>query len=152
MPQAFAGWVANFFIGTTIAASTAYAVAYVVASVVITAGLNSLTSRKRPTGTTASPIPEGARDVTARGTTQYRQIIYGEVRTGGTLAWLGCSGTNNQYLWFAVVVAAHECDAITDVWLDNQIVRNGEASPFSGKLTIWKYLGGNSQQIGRAHV
>jgi hypothetical protein len=122
----------------------------------ITAGLASLARSMAPK--TAGARPD-SREVTVRGTVEYRQLIYGEVKTGGFVAFYGTSGTNNQYLWFAVVAAGHECEEITDVWLDSRripdadIESNGEVTTAefqqdgASRLYVLRHHGEASQSV-----
>jgi hypothetical protein len=116
MPAVIAGALAAY--GTT-----AYAVIYVIATVVINVGLSkiaqSLSGKPRASrgGTTG-------RDVTARGTVEPRQMVYGQIKAGGFIAFLGLSGTKNKYLHVVVIYAAHQCEEIGDLWLDERKVLN----------------------------
>jgi hypothetical protein len=100
-----------------------------------------------------------SQEVTVRGTVQPRQLIYGEVKTGGFVAFYGTSGTNNRFLWFAVVAAAHECEDITDVWLDARHVPDADiegdgevtTSEFqdqgASRLYVLRHTGGALQAV-----
>lgn len=52
-----------------------------------------------------------------RSANEPRQIIYGKVRTGGPLAYIG-NARNNGEIGLSVMLAGHECTAIDEVWLD----------------------------------
>lgn len=116
MPQAIPAIVAAlkataFTIGT-------YAVTYgTIAKVVLLAASIAYSSRQnrkmrnrlrdlRDSGTTASFA-----DPTATG-----WIIYGEVRTGGTVIFRHTTGTKNEILWYVVVLAVHNCEEIGEVY------------------------------------
>jgi uncharacterized protein YcgI (DUF1989 family) len=127
MPAVIAGAFAAY--GTT-----AYAVIYVVATVVINVGLSKLAQslsgkpKSQRGGTTG-------RDVTARGTVEPRQMIYGQIRAGGFISFLGLSGTKNKYLHVVVVYAGHQCEEISDVWLDERKITNAQINSSTGEVT-----------------
>jgi hypothetical protein len=118
-------------------------VAQVVTVVGIVAGLGALNRALAPKIPGQGPT---SRDVTVRGTVEYRQIIYGEVKTGGFVAFFGTSGTNNQYLWFAIVSAAHECEAITDVWLDSRRIPDADIES-DGEVTTAEFQQEGSSRL-----
>ncbi len=60
--------------------------------------------------------------VTVRGTLEHQRIIYGEALFSGPLWYMNTAGQFNQSLYHAVVVAGHEIEDITDVWLDDEII------------------------------
>lgn len=80
MPAVVAGAVANAFIGTAIAASTAYAVAYGIASIVISFGLSYLSQSLAGKSSKDAAAVRDGREITVNGTTQPRQLLYGEWR------------------------------------------------------------------------
>jgi hypothetical protein len=101
----------------------------------VTVGLTSLARSLLPKPPTAGPV---SRDVTVRGTVEYRQIVYGEVKTGGFVAFYGTSGANNRFLWFVIVAAAHQCEDITDVWLDSRHVPDADIES-DGEVTTEEF-------------
>lgn len=112
---------------------------------------SALTPKQR-TGTAA------AQQVTIMDTVSPGIIIYGKTRVSGTVAFYGTSGDNNKFLWYVIALAAHQVEAITDVWLDGIKVSDsaidagtgvvsGGSPPWNGKLRIWKHLGTNGQTV-----
>ena len=54
-------------------------------------------------------------------------IIYGTRKVGGTLAFLETSGTDNQYLYMALILGEGEIDDITSIFInDNQVTWSGD--------------------------
>ncbi|MGL4576782.1 MAG: hypothetical protein ACRCV9_18485, partial [Burkholderiaceae bacterium] len=51
-----------------------------------------------------------------------RQRIYGRVRTGGSVRFKGSHGPNKEFLTVLVELAAHEVDAIEEIWIDDKPV------------------------------
>lgn len=134
-----------------------YSFVYVLATVVINYGLSKISQQlsgkpRRPPGGTRG------RDVTARGTVEPRQMIYGQIKAGGFIAFLGLSGIKNKYLHVVVVYGAHQCEEISDVWLDERRAPSANINAITGEVTatgftnsgasylyVWKHLGTSTQ-------
>lgn len=110
MPQAIAG--ALFATGTI-----GYAVTYALVTMAINYGLSALSASLA--GKKNQNLAGPGRDVTVRGTTEPMQMIYGEVRTPGFIAYIGTSGNRNEFLHYVVVWAAHQCESIGGIWVDS---------------------------------
>ena len=74
-------------------------------------------------------IPEIPQQEQAKGTLLNKQsnnaqipIIYGERLVGGTRVFLETSGTDNQYLYGAIVLGEGEINAITQIKVDDEVV------------------------------
>jgi hypothetical protein len=74
-------------------------------------------------------IPEIPQQEQSKGTLVNKQsnnaqipVIYGERLVGGTRVFLETSGTDNQYLYGAIVLGEGEINAITQVKVDDEIV------------------------------
>jgi hypothetical protein len=156
MPQAAAAAVVAWVGAVGAAASVVYAAVYIVVTMAINYGLNKLSqslSGKRKTHGTGP-----ARDVTVRGTVEPMQIINGEIKATGFLAFYGASGSANDYLHFVVCYAGHQCEDITDVWLDGRKVQDanidgaGSVSTADfqdggSKLSVFRHLGTKNQTV-----
>jgi hypothetical protein len=57
-----------------------------------------------------------------RSTTSARQLVYGRCRVSGPMFFASSYGDDKQHLVFCVALAAHEIDAIEDVYFDDQVV------------------------------
>lgn len=68
------------------------------------------------------------REVTIRGGTNPRRVIYGRDRVGGTLAYVQSTGALGEYLHMVIALAAHECDAIEEVWLGDVLLPEPDAA------------------------
>ena len=56
-------------------------------------------------------------------------IVYGTRRVGGNIVFLETSGTDNQYLYMALVVSEGEIDDITKIFInDNEVTFDGDLS------------------------
>jgi hypothetical protein len=54
-------------------------------------------------------------------------VIYGTRKVGGTLAFLETSGTDNQYLYMALILGEGEIDDITSIFVnDNEVTFDGD--------------------------
>jgi hypothetical protein len=49
-------------------------------------------------------------------------VIYGERLTGGTRVFMETSGTDNTYLYMAIVMAEGEINDITEIRVDDKVV------------------------------
>lgn len=94
------------------------------------------------------------------GTVEPRRIIYGEIVAAGmNVIPPVTSGTNNKYLHQVSALAGHECDAITDVWFNQDLISSASigavtgsssdgavsSGTYSGKAWIRRYLGTSTQ-------
>jgi hypothetical protein len=168
MPAAAAGWVFGTVFaafsgagaGVVLASMAAAGLAYVGVAVGITYALGSVTAALmgRPKGMGGASY----RQFTVKAPTAARAIIYGECTVGGVLVFEHTTGQNNQFLDFVVVIAGHQCEDITDVWIDDELVTDaqinggssaggavtsGTFAPRDGKDLLWiyKYLGTDAQ-------
>lgn len=66
------------------------------------------------------------RVITTRGNVEPQQIVIGEALVSGPLAYLNTGGSKNADLWIVVLLAGHECESISDVWLDGQVIDNAD--------------------------
>ena len=67
-----------------------------------------------------------ARTLTSRGTIDPAKIIYGEALVAGTLAYRNAHGIRNREMWAVHVLAGHEIEGITDVYLDDKLITNAQ--------------------------
>ncbi len=132
----------------------------------VTIGVSTLVTPSRPTPAPppiAPPVPVSTTSVTpparmVRQPITAHRIVYGEVRTGGPLVYTHLrapSGSNKlDLLHLVVVLAAHEVEAIGDIYFDNTLVTldgDGAATsaPYARSGTVyanvWKHLGSPSQ-------
>lgn len=97
-----------------------------------------------------------------RNATTNRQYIYGQVKVGGTVAYMGTSGTDNAYLHMVLVHCDHEVEELGDLYVNGELVPmasggegvlrttditsgSAQASRYNGSLYIADHLGGPSQ-------
>ena len=97
----------------------------------------------------SAPNNDKTRQSTVKSTVEPQKIIYGEALVSGPITFVGVSGNDNEVMHHVVALAGHEVDAITDIWLDDQITLNsqfneaGEATggKFQGIMTVTKFRG-----------
>lgn len=165
MPQAAAAWAFSAVFGATTAAgagvvalaTAAAGIAFIGTAAALSYGLAAVSA-----ALAGRPKVGGApqrRDIVVKTTTGPRPIIYGEVTVGGTLVFIGTTGLENQYLDFVIAIAGHQVEAITDVWVDDELIANaqigsgaaiggavsgnGAYRPRDGRPVMWihKFLG-----------
>lgn len=68
-----------------------------------------------------------------------RKMLYGETRIGSTLIFAG-STENNKYLHMVLHLAAHEVEAIDEIWVNEDIIPNDYLDE-NGNVTQGKYAG-----------
>lgn len=76
-------------------------------------------------------------------------FVYGKVRKGGTVTYYEATGLNNKFLHQVVSVAGHEVQAISDIYINDEIVTLDEdgfvtSSPWNSKIRIKKHLGNDT--------
>ena len=128
---------------TTLAASTvaSYVVGYI-ATTLVTSALLSALAPKPDFGSAAG---SGGLLVNGKGATEPAQVVYGQVRKGGTVTFVESTGDNNKILHQIIVLAAHEVEEIGDIYLNDEIATMSNedvtSAPFNGYIKIYKHLG-----------
>lgn len=119
-----------------------------VAYVAIAYGINRLLTKKP-----SSPSFDGSglqNTQTIRESAAPRQIIYGEVRTGGVLVFAQTSGVKNEYLNLVIALASHEVEAIGDIYFNDEVIPlsgNAATGTYAGYASIYKHLGSSTQTV-----
>ena len=117
---------------------------YAIASLAISAVVNWALDALKPKPKSDS----GGTLVNARGAVNPQEFVYGKIRKGGTEVFLKTTGNNNKVLHKVIALAGHECNAITDIYLNDEIVTIANdavtSEPWNGKIKIYKHLGGQT--------
>ena len=71
-------------------------------------------------------------------------VVYGKRKIGGTRVFVETSGTDNQYLYIALVLCEGEVNSIGNVWINDEL---STVSKFSGLVTINKHTGADNQAV-----
>ena len=140
--------------------ATSKAIAYVALRAVLTnVALGAISKALQPGQDKANSSNYIPQNITVRGTVESRRLVLGERRVAGVLAFEGVSSSGNgtnDYYWAVVILASHQCQEISDVWLENIRIPWGsinattgivETGQFTGKVAIWKYLGTSQQTV-----
>ena len=141
-PATIGAYILNSVGATTLAASTVAAtiVGYI-ATTLVTSALLSALSPKPDFGVGGS----GGLLVNRKGATEPAQVVYGQIRKGGTVTFVESTGGDNKILHQIIVLAAHEVEEIGDIYLNDEVVTMSNedvtSAPFSGFIKIYKHLG-----------
>ena len=114
MPQLIAPFLVPIF-GATVGTVLAY-VGYTVVTMV---ALRALTPRP-DAGAFAA---QRGTLVTQRASLDAHEIVYGRVRKGGPITYIETTGPDNQVLHMIITLAAHECDAVEDIYFNDELVQ-----------------------------
>jgi len=143
--------VAQYLIAASVPKIVAYAIAYIGVTAVTSWALRAL-----------APMPEfGAVETgfltNARGATTAQQLVYGEVRKGGTITFIESNGTNNEYLHQIICLAGHEVNSIGDIYINDQVVTldndgnvtssDWQDSDGDSTILIQKFTGAANQNV-----
>lgn len=142
-PATIGAYILTSVGATTLATSTyaAFAVGYI-ATTLVTSALLSALAPKPDFGSAAG---SGGLLVNGKGATEPAQVVYGQIRKGGTVTFVESTGDNNKILHQIIVLAAHEVEEIGDIYLNDEVVtmsnENVTSAPFNGYVKIYKHRG-----------
>lgn len=86
------------------------------------------------------------RGVVLRSSIAPRNIVYGEVAVSGPLAYACSSGAKKEFLHLVILLAGHECEAITDVIFADQSIGTLDAN---GYVSGGRYFKTKDDNFGR---
>ena len=142
---------AQYLIAANVPTFVAYAIAYVGVTAVTSWALKALEPDMSGIGGEAGLLTN------ARGATNAQQLIYGEIRKGGTITYIESNGTNNEYLHQIICLAGHEVNSISDIYINDQVVTidgsdNVTSSDWidadsNAVITIKKFTGAANQNV-----
>ena len=148
------GSAAATAVGITIVGGAAFAVG----AAIIVGGTMLVTQLAKVDVNQGVADNDSSRQVTARGTIESQKIVYGEALVSGPLSFVGVSGTGNKNLHHVVALAGHQIEAITEIWLDDEVitsaqiagtdwVSSGTFAPLGGEniVKISRHLGTSTQ-------
>ena len=72
------------------------------------------------------PDTDKTRQQTVRGTIEPQKLVYGQALVSGPIFFVGVSGTENRDLYHGIALTGHECESITDIHFDNEIISNSQ--------------------------
>jgi len=118
-------------IGGTVGASLimyATQIAYVTATVATIAGSAAMQRRAKAKARGAYNASLKDREITFRSAVAPRRVIYGRDRVGGVMVFAQSTGTKKEFLHLVIALAAHECDAIEQVWFGDELLPTPDGS------------------------
>ena len=125
--------------------------AYFAMNFAVTVGLSYLSSALAPKPKQAGVFrTEAGYQVAGVGAAQDHAIIYGQTRVGGVVVYKEATD-NNKYLHLIVAIAGHECEEITSVYLNDEILTldgDGFATApdkYDGYVRVKTHLGSSTQ-------
>ena len=88
----------------------------------------------------------------ARSPTAPRQIIYGQIKASGPIVFMDAMGTNNEYVQIIVALAGHECQEISTIYFNDDLLTldgsgNVTSQSYGGYATVKKFLGTTGQTV-----
>ena len=141
-----ASTIGFYFAGTTI--TTAFVIKTFAINAVMSAASKALAPKPKKLDTPSFTQRASGRILNIRQPIMSRQLVYGEVKTGGSVVFMEATD-DNQYMHIIYAVAGHEVNAIGDVYFDDQVVpidgSNEATGTFAGYARIKKHLGSTTQ-------
>lgn len=86
-----------------------------------------------------------------RSATAPQRVIYGNVVVSGAVVYAQVTGADKEYLHLVVALAGHEIHSVGDIWFEDQLLGDRDASgnvttgTFAGLARIKVHLGGSTQ-------
>lgn len=104
--------------------TVAEAAAIVSAVTVVAATIYSARAQRAAQSEARDAYNAALRDryIMTRGASEPRQIVMGRCRVSGPMFFVGSYGASREHLMFTVALAAHEIDAIEQVYFDDRLV------------------------------
>ena len=129
------------------------------AATVATAGIAMRLAMRMPDVQMPAGDSDRRRQDTTKTTTGPFKVVYGQALVSGPIVFVGTSGTDNQDLYYAIALAGHEVESITDVHFDDVVIQNahiGSGSATGGAVgsgsTIFGPKGGSTIVTVNKHV
>jgi len=117
------GYTAAALVGASVGFGTALAIggALIIGGAIAAKKVMSLFEVEMPKIDT-----DRSRQATVKSTTEPYKIIYGQTLVSGPIAFVGTANTDNKDLYYAIALAGHEVNAITDMHFDDVVIPNSE--------------------------
>ena len=87
------------------------------------------------------------RYVMQRTSTGQRALVLGRARTSGPIAFMQSYGTNQATLAIVVVLAGHQCDAIEQIYFNDQVITTDPYGNVNGSLTTEHFSASNNTPL-----
>ena len=96
------------------------------AATVATAGIAMRLAMRMPDVQMPAGDSDRRRQDTQKTTTGAFKVVYGQALVSGPIVFVGTSGLDNQDLYYAIAVAGHEVEGITDIHFDDVVIENDD--------------------------
>jgi hypothetical protein len=103
-------------------------IAAVTAFTLTLAGSSAMQRRAKARARAAYNASLKDREITFRSAVAPRRVVYGRDRIGGPMVFAQTTGTKSEFLHVVIALAAHECDAIEEVWFGDVLLPTPDAS------------------------
>jgi hypothetical protein len=125
MPQTIAAALVTYGGWTTTAA---YFAGYAVTIAATVAYSNN--ARRKAAAKARAAANENAKDreVMIRSAVAPRRVIYGRDKVSGPIFYMQSTGDKSQFLHLCIALAAHECDAVEQVWFNDVLLPAPDAN------------------------
>jgi hypothetical protein len=146
MPQVIVPLITAAAVG-----SFAYVATYVAVSLAVSAvtswAIMSLMPKPDPPQQESQSILANTKEAAAS-----HDIIYGNIRKGGSIVYLEATGEENKFLHIIIALAGHEVAGIDSIYVSDEIVAldgNGFVTDarWNSKIRIKKHLGASDQTV-----
>lgn len=132
-------------LGIMASSTVAFAVGYIATTLVTSWALRALAPKPSFGGAGSRGLLVNSREATAP-----QQIVYGEIRKGGTVTFIESTGDTNQYLHQVIALAGHEVNSIGDIYINDEVVTlDGDGfvtdAKWDSKIRIKKHTGADNQ-------
>lgn len=144
-------WIGSVVLEAGASTAVADAAYYVAATAVYAAAYYGITTALTPSPSTPS-LKSQSSQIMVQGTSESHRIIYGEIQCSGVFYPLGTTGTDNKYLHYLVVYAAHPCDSFGQLNIAGEAASldlsgNVSSGKYSGLMTVNSHLGAWNQTV-----
>ena len=103
-----------------IAAGQAVSFAYTALVTAVSVGLSAVTSWAVAALTPAPPTPKQSLLVNSRNAAGPQEIVYGEVRKGGTITYLETT-RGGSVLYQIITLASHEIESVEEIYINDEV-------------------------------
>ena len=113
------------------ASSVATGVAIAAGTLIVAAGVYAASAAMKslmPDLSMPQADTDKTRQQTVRGTVEPQKVVYGQALVSGPIFFVGVSGDENRDLYHGIALTGHECEAITDIYFDSEIISNSQIS------------------------
>lgn len=89
-------------------------------------------------------------NVMVRSAVEPQEIVFGEVKKSGVIAWYDSNGPHNKYLWFVIAICEHEIDSYSELWIDGTRVNRALEIDVDGFVTHPDFIDSDGNPLVKA--